>query len=54
MYRQFHFESHIIENDMKFDYKIKDGVSSESNAIALLSVLGYPDNIIKNAMENMR
>lgn len=54
MYRQFHFESHIIENDMKFDYKIKDGVSSESNAIALLSVLGYPENIIKNAMENMR
>ena len=54
MYKQFHFESHIIENDMKFDYKIKDGVSSESNAIALLSVLGYPNNIIKNAMENMR
>lgn len=54
LYEQFHFESSVVNNDMSFDYKIKDGVSTESNAIALLSVLNYPEEIVKRAKENMK
>ena len=48
-YVNFHFDSQILENEIVFDYKIHEGVSSSKNAIALLEYLQYPKEIITNA-----
>lgn len=52
-YRNYHFRSLILNNDIKFDYQIQQGSSKETNAIALLSILGYPKGIVKCAKENL-
>ena len=48
-YVNFHFDSQILENEIVFDYRIHEGVSSSKNAIALLEYLQYPSEIITNA-----
>ena len=48
-YVNFHFDSQILEDEIVFDYKIHEGVSSSKNAIALLEYLQYPSEIITNA-----
>jgi len=52
-YMKYYFESSIIDGDIVFDYKIHDGIAEKSNAIALLSLLGYPDIIIEKAKVNI-
>lgn len=53
LYQKYHFKSRIIYTDILFDYLIHEGVGRESNAIALLTLLGYPDSIVKQSKENM-
>lgn len=48
-YENFHFEETIEENDVKFNYLLKEGKATSRNAIKLLSVLGYKENIIAKA-----
>lgn len=48
-YESFYFESRINEEDITFDYHINKGIGGKSNAIALLSVLGYPQEIVESA-----
>ena len=43
----------VQNNDIKFDYQIQEGSSQETNAIALLSILGYSKDIIEAAKENL-
>lgn len=38
--RNVHFEDHIEENEMKFDYRMRDGVVERSNALALMRRIG--------------
>ena len=45
----YHFEGNVSENDVHFDYKIKTGPATNRNAIKLLGVLGYDENIVENA-----
>jgi DNA mismatch repair ATPase MutS len=45
----YHFEGEITDNDVHFDYKIKSGPATTRNAIKLLNVLGYDENIVDNA-----
>lgn len=52
-YKKYYFESSIIDKDIVFDYKIHEGITEKSNAIALLSLLGYPDSIIEKAKVNI-
>ena len=40
-YSNYHFEETIEENDVKFNYILKEGRATSRNAIKLLSVLGY-------------
>jgi DNA mismatch repair ATPase MutS len=54
MFKKYYFESHIESADVIFNYRICEGICQESNAIALLSVLNYPDEIIRNAKENLK
>ncbi len=45
----YHFEGVVTDNDVHFDYRIKEGPATNRNAIQLLSVLGYDENIVDNA-----
>ena len=44
-----HFEGYVNGNDVKFDYLIKEGPATNRNAINLLGVLGYDENIVRDA-----
>lgn len=48
-YGIYHFEGNVTDNDVHFDYVIKDGPATNRNAIKLLGVLGYDENIVDNA-----
>ena len=48
-YKCYHFEEDANSNGLIFDYKIKNGVSTSTNAIKVLKILGYPENIIEGA-----
>ena len=41
----YHFSESMLEDDVYFDYKIKDGVAKTSNAIELLRLHDFPDEI---------
>lgn len=45
----YHFEGNVSDNDVQFDYLIKEGPATNRNAIKLLSVLGYDKAIVDDA-----
>ena len=38
--RNVHFEDQVEGNEMRFDYRLRDGVVAKSNAIALMRIIG--------------
>lgn len=44
-YDNYHFEERIAENDIYFPYKLLKGPATTRNAIALLKMLGYDEQI---------
>lgn len=48
-YNMYHFKEMIEENDIKFDYLLREGATSSRNAIAILAYLNYPKEIYKKA-----
>ena len=52
VFQNYHFEEQIQENRIFFDYELKEGRATTQNAIQLLSLLGYPKDIIKKAKES--
>ena len=50
-YNIYHFEGDVTDNDVKFDYVIKNGPATTRNAIRLLSVLGYEKELVENAQK---
>lgn len=50
-YRCYHFKSEIREGGMVFDYKIHEGVGNNRNAIRLLALMGFPEEIVAQAQE---
>ena len=48
-YENYHFEETIENGDVKFNYLLKEGKATSRNAIRLLSVLGYEEDIICRA-----
>jgi DNA mismatch repair ATPase MutS len=44
-----HFREEITDGAVTFDYRIHDGRSSTRNAIALLGVMGYPEELVNDA-----
>lgn len=53
-YHNYHFRNEIKNEDIIFDYLLHEGKSTQSNAIALLSHLGYPEEIVKAAKRNLQ
>ncbi len=48
-FKNYHFEEEITDNDIFFDYKLREGRAKSRNAIKLLKLMGYNDDIIDNA-----
>jgi DNA mismatch repair ATPase MutS len=48
-YGQYHFQELVGADGYLFDYKIKDGTLKTRNAIRLLEVSGFPEEIIMSA-----
>lgn len=48
-YNNYHFQEKIMDNDVKFDYKLYTGEAKSRNAIKLLKMIGYSDEIVNNA-----
>jgi DNA mismatch repair ATPase MutS len=48
-YDNYHFAEVIGTQDVRFDYELHKGISNSSNAIKLLSAIGFPKQIIDMA-----
>lgn len=48
-YSNYHFQEHIVNNKILFDYKLYQGRAVSKNAIKLLGMLGYSRYIINEA-----
>ena len=49
VYDVYHFEGDVTDNDVRFDYRIKEGPATTRNAIKLLGVLGYEKELVDHA-----
>jgi DNA mismatch repair ATPase MutS len=50
-YELYHFSEVVNENNVDFDYKLKEGKLKNRNAIRILQINEYPDNVINEAIE---
>lgn len=48
-YSNYHFEEEIKDDDILFNYQLNEGRATSRNAISLLKVMGYDDEIISAA-----
>lgn len=51
VFDNYHFQEEIVDNQIKFDYKLYSGRAETRNAIKLLGFLGYKESIVKRAEE---
>lgn len=52
-YKPYYFTDDVDDQGMKFDFRLKEGVSTTSNAIKLLKYLGYPNDLVDKAIKQM-
>lgn len=50
-YDKYYFKEKVSEDDIIFDYTLNIGISNTSNAIEILKLVGYPDEIYLAAKE---
>jgi len=50
-YELHHFSEVVDNNNVDFDYKLKDGKLRNRNAIRILQINDYPESVIKEAIE---
>lgn len=50
-YALYHFEEQVGEEEMLFDYTIRPGKATSRNAINLLKLIGFDENIVSGAHE---
>lgn len=48
-FANYHFEEEVKEDQVVFNYELRRGRATTRNAIKLLSMMGYPDNVIEDA-----
>ena len=53
IYDNCYFCEKLDEDDIIFDYRIHKGICRSSNAIKLLSVIGFPDEIVSSALSEL-
>jgi DNA mismatch repair ATPase MutS len=49
----YHFEEQVEQDDVIFDYRLREGKAVSRNAIKLLQMIGYPPEIVKNAQKRV-
>lgn len=49
IYKNYHFTEQVLEDSITFDYKLYKGKSTSCNAIELLRIIGYSDEIVTRA-----
>lgn len=49
VYENYHFEELVTNEDVSFPYKLLEGPAQTRNAIKLLKLMGYPEQITKKA-----
>ena len=47
----YHFTGDVDATGLRFDYRLKPGITTTRNAITLLKYLGYPPEITENAVD---
>lgn len=50
-YENYHFQEQVLEQEIVFDYLLREGRSNSRNAIRLLEILGYDPEITRGAEE---
>ena len=48
-YTLYHFKENIENDTLTFDYKLKEGVPKEGNAIEILDIENYPKSLVQEA-----
>jgi DNA mismatch repair ATPase MutS len=48
-YALFYFQEAVVDEALSFDYKLKPGVMTERNAIKILAMAGYPEEVVAEA-----
>ena len=51
VYENYHFEEEIKDGDVLFNYQLLPGKATTRNAIKLLEIMGYEEQIIQNAQK---
>lgn len=51
LYINYHFDEDFTNDDVIFNYKIKEGKATSKNAIKLLNVMGFDNIVVNNATE---
>jgi len=51
-YRMFHFEEQVDEREMSFDYTLRPGKATSRNAINLLRLMGFDEEIVRRAHDS--
>ncbi|MCD8338010.1 MAG: hypothetical protein LUD18_12230 [Lachnospiraceae bacterium] len=49
IYRNYHFEEQVTDEEVTFDYQLREGRAMTRNAIRLLHLMGFEDEIIAEA-----
>lgn len=49
VYENYHFEELVTNEDVSFPYKLRKGPAQTRNAIKLLKLMGYPEQVIEKA-----
>lgn len=52
-YEGFYFCEETYEKGLTFDYKIHPGICRQTNAVRLLEVFGFPEQIIRDARKSL-
>ncbi len=47
----YHFSEIVKDNNVDFDYKLKEGKLKNRNAIRIIQINDYPNNLINEAIE---
>jgi len=52
-FKSYHFTDDVDEQGLKFDFKLREGITSTSNAIKLLEYLDYPEDIVNRSINKL-
>lgn len=51
-YTNMHFEEEVLDNEVRFNYRLLPGPATTRNALKLLSMFGYDPEIVRRARES--